>query len=124
MMQPWPIALPWGKKLLSDEPTLQPVALAYLICLNVKQYRHARGARYFDSLWHKDLIQHVRYLKTITLAFPCQEGEPPPDAMAWTALLPKISVHRPSRSPPMSCNPFCACLRPRSAFGKRSAGLK
>ena len=78
-----------GTKRLSDEP-LQPIALAYLICLNVKHYRDARGVHYFDPLWHKDVIQHVRYLENITLACPCHVGVPPPDAIPWTAPLPEI----------------------------------
>src|SRR5438874_1630224 len=62
---------------------LQPITCRYLLCLNVKSYRDAHGVRYFDDLWHKDLIQHMRYLKNLTVACPCQLGEPPPDAVAW-----------------------------------------
>jgi len=62
---------------------LRLITSRYLLCLNIKSYRNARGERYLDALWHKDLTQHTRYLKNLTVAGPCQAGEPPPDAIAW-----------------------------------------
>ena len=70
--------------------SLPPITASYLICLNITCYRDADGVRYFDPLWHKDLVQHVRYLKNLTLASPCRYGEPPPAAIAWAPPLPEI----------------------------------
>ena len=76
---------------MPDAPgELSPITRSYLLCLNITCYRDDRGVHYFDPLWHKDLIQHARYLKDLTLASPCRPGEPPPDAMAWTPSLPPI----------------------------------
>src|SRR5215831_19825004 len=62
---------------------LLPITRPYLLCLNVKSYCDERGIRYFDLLWLKDLKQHTRYLKNLTVACPCQKGEPPLGMMAW-----------------------------------------
>jgi glycosyltransferase involved in cell wall biosynthesis len=76
---------------MPDAPgELLPIARRYLICLNITCYRDAHGVHYFDPLWHKDLIQHVRYLENLTLASPCLQGEPPPDAIAWAPPLPEV----------------------------------
>ncbi len=69
---------------------LPPITRPYLVCLNVPCYRDEHGVHYVDALWHKDLIQHVRYLKRLTLASPCRVGEPPPDTLAWRPPLPEI----------------------------------
>jgi len=76
---------------MPDAPgELTPITRRYLLCLNIPCYRDDQGVHYFDALWHKDLIQHMRYLKDLTLASPCRRDEPPPDAIAWMAPLPPI----------------------------------
>src|SRR5580700_11109887 len=76
---------------MPDAPgELLPITHRYLICLNITCYRDAHGVHYFDPLWHKDLIQLVRYLENLTLASPCRQGEPPPDAIAWAPPLPEV----------------------------------
>ena len=66
-----------------EDEELPPITRPYLLCLNIRSYRDARGVRYLDLLWLKDLQQHTRYLKNLTVACPCQEGEPPPGTTAW-----------------------------------------
>lgn len=76
---------PWQETIMRDGASreeLLPITVPYLICLNIVCYRDARGIHYFDPLWHKDLMEHLRYLKNLTLACPCRLGEPPPDAVA------------------------------------------
>jgi glycosyltransferase involved in cell wall biosynthesis len=75
---------------LTNEEDLPPITRRYLLCLNVKCYRDADGRHYFDPLWHKDLSGHVYYLKSLTLASPCEPGEPPRDAIAWNPPVPDI----------------------------------
>lgn len=48
----------------------------------IKIYRDQQGQRYLDLLWYEDLKQHLRYIENLTLACPCQIGEPPVDAVA------------------------------------------
>lgn len=67
-----------------------PITAPYLICLNIPCYRDDRGRRYFDPMWHKDLVQHTRYLSNLTLACPLRPGAPPADAVEWAAPLPEI----------------------------------
>ncbi len=69
---------------------MKPIAAPYLICLNIPCYRDRHGRRYFDPLWHKDLVQHVRYLKNLTLACPVRAGDPPPGVIEWAAPLSGI----------------------------------
>ena len=69
---------------------LSPITEPYLLCLNVKCYRDPDGRHYFDLLWQRDLTEHVRYLRDLTLASPCQVGVPPPDAMACDSPLQGI----------------------------------
>ena len=73
-----------------EDEALPPIVCPYLLCLNVQSYRDARGVRYFDLLWLKDLQQHTRYLKNLTVAAPCHEGDPPGGAVAWNPLPTEI----------------------------------
>ena len=84
-------AAQWSLERMADPPAeLPPITRSYLICLNIPSYRDTQGVHYLDPLWHKDLIQHVRYLKNLTLALPCRVGELPQDALAWGPPLPEI----------------------------------
>jgi len=60
-----------------------PIAQPYLIVLfNVRFYADASGRRWLDALWAKDLIEHARYIKNLTLAAPVDHGPMPPNAVA------------------------------------------
>lgn len=78
----------WCEPVSEEEPP--PIGAPYLICLNVPCYRDQQGRRFFDPLWHKDLTQHLRYLHNLTLACPCETGEPPPGAIEGVWSQPRI----------------------------------
>lgn len=48
----------------------------YLLALNVPCYRDAAGVHGFDPLWQKDLMEHLHYLRHLTLASPCRPMGP------------------------------------------------
>ena len=54
-----------------------------LICLNIPCYQDGSGRRYFDSLWHKDLMAHLSYLQDVTVAQPLVQTRMPEDAILW-----------------------------------------
>jgi glycosyltransferase involved in cell wall biosynthesis len=87
----------------TDDEQLPPITRPYLLCLNVRSYLDARRVRYLDLLWLKDLQQHTRYLKNLTVACPCERGEPPPGAVAW--------------NPPAAGIRFIDLLSPKGLFG-------
>jgi peptidoglycan/LPS O-acetylase OafA/YrhL len=48
----------------------------YLLCSHIVLHRASDGRCYADPLWHKDLLQHLRYLDHLTLAAPVVRREP------------------------------------------------
>jgi glycosyltransferase involved in cell wall biosynthesis len=58
---------------------LSPIKQRYLLVSGITCYCDSEGHRYFDVLWHKDLIEHFRYLKHFILASPCIYENPPSD---------------------------------------------
>jgi glycosyltransferase involved in cell wall biosynthesis len=58
---------------------LVPIEKRYFLVVGITCYCDLEGNRYFDLLWHKDLIEHLYYLKNLTLASPCIYGTPPSD---------------------------------------------
>lgn len=65
-----------------DSESLTPITKRYLLCTNIECYRDEKGNRYIDRMWHKDLIEHFRYLKNFTLASPCKQEKPPKGTIA------------------------------------------
>jgi glycosyltransferase involved in cell wall biosynthesis len=65
-----------------DSESLTPITKRYLLCTNIECYRDEKGNRYIDRLWHKDLLEHFRYLKNFTLASPCKQEKPPKGTIA------------------------------------------
>ncbi len=63
-------------------PPLPPITQRYLLTIGVECYQDSQGRRYVDQLWHKDLLEHLKYLKQLVLASPCAFEEPLPGAMA------------------------------------------
>ena len=60
-----------------------PIVQPYLIVLfNVRFYADASGRRWLDALWAKDLVEHARYIKNLTLAAPVDHGGVPANAVA------------------------------------------
>lgn len=53
---------------------------SYLLVINIPCYIDAEGARWVDMLWHKDLLEHVRYIDRLVLAAPRSTGTMPADA--------------------------------------------
>lgn len=64
---------------------LSPIEKRYLLVSGITCYCDPDGDRYFDLLWHKDLIEHLRYLRNFTLASPCLYEKPPSDSN-WVRL--------------------------------------
>lgn len=95
-----------------DTASLPAIACPYLLCLNVNCYRDSDGRRYFDPLWHRDLLEHARYLKNLTLASPCQVGAVPPDAIAAA---PALEALRYVDLPATSTLAACILAMPRIA---------
>lgn len=56
---------------------LPPIDQRYLLVSGITCYCDAEGHRYFDELWHKDLLEHFQYIKNFTLASPCIYEKPP-----------------------------------------------
>lgn len=72
---------PGESTLVSEEQSLPPITKRYLLVIGIECYCDEKGSRYVERLWHKDLIEHFRYLKNFTLASPCVKQEPPEDAI-------------------------------------------
>lgn len=54
---------------------LPPIKNPYLIVSGIKCYLDKKGHHYVDRLWYKDLAEHCRYLKNLTLAAPVEYRE-------------------------------------------------
>lgn len=57
-------------------PKLQPIFHPYLLVTNVPVTIDAKGMRWTEAMWLKDLSRHVAYLGNLSLASPCRQGEP------------------------------------------------
>lgn len=66
----------------NDAEQLLPITQNYLLVIGIKCYRDQKGFRYVDQLWYKDILQHLNYLKNLTIACPCQYQEPPENTIA------------------------------------------
>jgi glycosyltransferase involved in cell wall biosynthesis len=56
---------------------LSPIKQRYLLVSGIACCCDDKGDRYFDMLWHKDLVEHFNYLKDFTLISPCSTENPP-----------------------------------------------
>jgi glycosyltransferase involved in cell wall biosynthesis len=61
---------------------LRPITARYLIAISVPTYQDEAGHRYVESLWYKDLKEHLTYLKCLTLACPIDRGELPSNCIS------------------------------------------
>lgn len=59
---------------------MPPISIPYLLATGVPSFVDASGRRWLDDLWHKDLREHLEYIKNLTLAAPRREGSPPSNA--------------------------------------------
>src|SRR6185503_9724335 len=67
-----------------ESPTdvgLDPIDAPYLLVTGIPCYVDAAGRRWTDALWHKDLVEHLRYLRNFTLAAPARHQQPPTNAV-------------------------------------------
>jgi glycosyltransferase involved in cell wall biosynthesis len=55
---------------------LAPITAPYLLVSGISCFIDENGKRWTDALWHKDLIEHLHYLKTFTLAAPLRRKSP------------------------------------------------
>lgn len=62
---------------------LPPILRPYLlVLLSVPFYVDRDGRRWLEALWAKDLLEHTRYIKCLTLVSTAVRGSPPPGAVA------------------------------------------
>lgn len=54
-----------------------PIAIPYLLVSGIPCVVDKAGRHYVDKLWYKDLVEHCKYIKNLTLAAPCVYQEPP-----------------------------------------------
>lgn len=54
-----------------------PITLPYLLAVGLPCYIDKNGHRYFEWLWVKDLIEHLKYIDKLSLASPVIYGDPP-----------------------------------------------
>ena len=81
----------------SDVPTppIGPIVQPYLLALfSVPFHVGNDGRRYLDPLWAKDLIEHTRYIESLTLAAPVRHGPLPPNAVAMDDMAALRTIHR------------------------------
>jgi glycosyltransferase involved in cell wall biosynthesis len=55
-----------------------------LISMSLPVYKDAGGTYVADPLWVKDLREHLKYIRTLTLATPLRPGAPPPGMVPLT----------------------------------------
>jgi glycosyltransferase involved in cell wall biosynthesis len=67
------------------------IANPYLLAIvQMPFYRDHAGRLFAEQLWGKDLIRHLDYLGDFTIACPCVQQEPPPDAISLEPFKGKI----------------------------------
>lgn len=66
----------------ADSP--EPIDAPYLLVTGIPCHVDAAGRRWTDALWHKDLVEHVRYLRNFTLAAPTRREQAPAGAVCLT----------------------------------------
>lgn len=64
--------------------SLEAVTEPYLLVSGIPCYVDQQGRRWTDGLWHKDLVEHLVYLKNFTLASPLRREPPPAGAACLT----------------------------------------
>jgi glycosyltransferase involved in cell wall biosynthesis len=68
---------------LDADSDLSPILQPYLLVLfSVPFHVDASGRRWLDPLWAKDLAEHTRYIKQLTLVAPATSSPPPANAVA------------------------------------------
>lgn len=53
------------------------ITTPYLLVSGIVCFVDKEGRHYVDRLWYKDLVEHCKYIKSLTLAAPCIYREPP-----------------------------------------------
>jgi glycosyltransferase involved in cell wall biosynthesis len=56
---------------------LDPITVPYLLVTGIPCFVDSAGRRWTDALWHKDLVEHIRYIRDLTLAAPVRFEAPP-----------------------------------------------
>jgi glycosyltransferase involved in cell wall biosynthesis len=83
-----------------DLPDRGPITARYLMLTFIPYYRDARGDVWLGRLWHRDFVEHLRYLKNITLAAPEQSLAEEPRDVVKVELPPDVAL-RLAPLPPM-----------------------
>lgn len=55
---------------MSSEPSAAPLDQRYLLLTLVPYYEDEAGEIWLERLWHRDFVEHLRYLRHVTLAAP------------------------------------------------------
>lgn len=61
---------------------LRPISAKYLLVVSVETYQDDAGQRYVEELWFKDIREHLKYLKSFTIACPINRGARPPNCVS------------------------------------------
>src|SRR5438270_1213014 len=64
----------------AEAEDIAPIAVSYLLVVGIPSFVDAAGKRWTDALWHKDLVEHLNYLRNFTLAAPLRRTSPPAGA--------------------------------------------
>src|SRR5262249_28859277 len=64
------------------DPVPPVIDRPYLLVTHIPCFRLADGRRAVGELWHKDLVEHLRYLPSLTLAAPLATGPIPTGLLA------------------------------------------
>ena len=62
-----------------NKNSLKAIEEPYLLATGISCYVDEKGNRYLHELWVKDIIEHLRYIKKLTLIGPRTDGAPPVD---------------------------------------------
>jgi glycosyltransferase involved in cell wall biosynthesis len=63
---------------------LEPLTAPYLLVIGIPCFIDSEGRRWTDAHWHKDLVEHLNYIKNLTLASPVRHAMPPQAAKCLT----------------------------------------
>jgi len=64
----------------TDDEALEPIEEPYLLITGLPCFLDSEGRRWTDALWQKDLVEHLRYIRKLTLASPLRRTPPPSGA--------------------------------------------
>jgi hypothetical protein len=58
--------------MLDSSEDFATITVTYLLVVHMPYFIDAGGPAFVERLWHHDLVQHLHYLRALTLAAPCR----------------------------------------------------